>query len=194
MSDVEQIAFTGQRSDSDAYEFASWGWLTGDAPAPGSGIFDPDAFTSGDIWINLFEQAGTVQIINNDLRRDPTLESSILISLFTDFRADEIDALPDRSGDLRGWWAQIIGSKLWLLKRSKITPDLPDKITAYIKDSLQWLINDGVAEDVLINVNIIEPSTIEMEIIVLQPNIKDNQLFKYFFNWESQRISKGRII
>lgn len=34
---------------------------------------------------------------------DDTISALVLISLFTDARADESDTLPDQSSDLRGW-------------------------------------------------------------------------------------------
>jgi len=156
--------------------------------------YDPDAFRTGDIWINLLDNSGEVNMVNNDIRRDPTLESAIMIALFTDKRANEIDLLPDKSGDLRGWWADDIGSKLWLLRRSKITPDLPGQVEQWIKEALQPLIDDKAVKDFIIEVNIIEPNTLGINIVAEQPNIKQNQLFKYFFNWEAQKISKGRLI
>src|SRR5215472_15553230 len=72
------------------------------------------------------------------LRADGTLDDSqalataVIVALGTDRLADVTDVLPDPdSTDRRGWWGDLdaqevwdgwpIGSRLWLLKRDKIT-------------------------------------------------------------------------
>lgn len=77
------------------------------------------------------------------------LSNAITISLFTDARASDDDELPDGGTDKRGYWGDIdldadesLGSKLWLLKRSKITQDTLNKVHDYITEALQWLIDD----------------------------------------------------
>ena len=47
---------------------------------------------------------GNINILGNDAERDPGLETSILISLFSDRLADIEDLLPDNTGERRGWW------------------------------------------------------------------------------------------
>ena len=77
------------------------------------------------------------------------IETAVLISLFTDAAAGPDDAVPDTSGDPRGWWADpTIGSKLWLLARAKRTPQNLRLAIAYIRQALGWLTTDGVASAV----------------------------------------------
>jgi phage gp46-like protein len=78
-------------------------------------------------------------VIDWMLRSDGTLDdtqalaTAMIVALGTDHRADAAEALPDPdSTDRRGWWGDLdaeviwngwpIGSKLWLLRREKITP------------------------------------------------------------------------
>jgi phage gp46-like protein len=92
------------------------------------------------------------------LETDSGLATAILISLFTDRRADDTDELPGDADDRRGWWgdsvAEVpgdqIGSKLWLLERSKITTDSVRLARQYGEEALAWLIADGVAAAVLV--------------------------------------------
>ena len=52
------------------------------------------------------------------------LQTAMLISLFSDRQAAPGDVIPDGSNDPRGWWGDnTIGSRLWLLSRSKQTQD-----------------------------------------------------------------------
>lgn len=78
----------------------------------------------GDIWMGLTNGEGSIEIVKNDLRRDPGLETAVLISVFTDQRVEE-EAVPDNSADRRGWWGDLsedaTGSKFWLLFRSSTT-------------------------------------------------------------------------
>ena len=74
------------------------------------------------------------------------LENAITISLFTDARASDDDVEGD---DKRGYWGDMdlpgdesLGSKLWLLKREKITPDVINKTRDYCIDALVWLVDE----------------------------------------------------
>ncbi|WP_418132490.1 phage GP46 family protein [Variovorax sp. 375MFSha3.1] len=80
------------------------------------------------------------------------LSTSILISLFTDRRANEDDVLPDGS-DPRGWWCDAmdgrrIGSRLWLLERARNLPEVVRLAEEYALEALAWLIEDRVARKV----------------------------------------------
>lgn len=87
------------------------------------------------------------------------LNNAITISLFTDARASDDDTLPDDGTDKRGYWGDMdldagesLGSKLWLLKRSKITQDTLNLMHDYIVNALQWLIDDGHLQSVQVQV------------------------------------------
>lgn len=80
-----------------------------------------------------------------DLQAGQDLVTAALISVFTDAEAGSDDIIVDGSNDPRGWWGGPIGSKLWLLERSKATRTVPALAKAYIQDALTWMIDDGVA-------------------------------------------------
>ncbi len=96
---------------------------------------------------------------------DEGLERAIVISLFTDAKADDDDAIPDESTNRRGWWADSVappsnapaeypwltGSKLWLLWREKQTPETTRRAKRYAEKSLQWLIQRGDATSVVVS-------------------------------------------
>lgn len=78
------------------------------------------------------------------------LENAVTISLFTDALANSDDELPDGGTDRRGFWGDIelpenesLGSKLWLLKREKITNAVLNKTHDYVLQALTWLITDN---------------------------------------------------
>ena len=76
-----------------------------------------------------------------DLATDASLDTAILISLFTD-RYD-----PDTGQG--GWWGdshpdnpQLLGSRLWLLSKSKVTTQTLRTAEDYARESLAWLLDD----------------------------------------------------
>lgn len=80
---------------------------------------------------------------------DP-LARAVVISLFTWARARPDD---QTDGDSWGWWGDgvpdvendRIGSRLWLLARRAITPDVLNLSQTYAMEALQHLIDDLVA-------------------------------------------------
>lgn len=91
------------------------------------------------------------QVIKLGMDSAQPLVRAVIVSLFTWRRANPDDDLP---ADLRmGWWGDSfptipndrIGSRLWLLSRSTLTPETVAKAKEYAEEALQWLIDDGVA-------------------------------------------------
>jgi len=84
------------------------------------------------------------------------LTRSVVISFFTWRRAE-----PDDNADQpMGWWGDTwpavqndrYGSRLWLLQRSKLTNQLLPTVRGYIKECLQWMLDDDVASRIDIDV------------------------------------------
>lgn len=125
-------------------------------------------------------------IESGDLERDGGIESAIAISLFTDQRATEDDPLPGAQDDRRGWWGDIagndrtdqIGSKLWLLGRSKNITKTVDDAKVYAEAALQWLLDDGVAAEIDV-----EAEAVDKHILGLQVRVKKSdgsEIAKYY--------------
>ncbi|HLN23876.1 MAG TPA: phage GP46 family protein [Patescibacteria group bacterium] len=97
------------------------------------------------------EGRGDWAISGADLQSGDDLVTAVLVSLFTDAAARPDDVIPDGTTDPRGWWGDLgedvpIGSRLWLLDRSKATAEVLLKARDYIIEALQWLVDDGVVE------------------------------------------------
>lgn len=101
-----------------------------------------------------------------DLLTDDALDTAILISIYSDRRARLDDVLPDPNGSRRGWWGDAIadvegdqiGSRLWLLSREKQTPDVLNRAREIVAESLDWLVEDGVARSVTVGADWIDAS------------------------------------
>jgi phage gp46-like protein len=82
------------------------------------------------------------------------LPRAVLISLFSWRRANADDILP--GDDRQGWWGDTypeidndrIGSRLWLLWRSKLSQGTVSAAKEYAEEALKWLLDDGVAASV----------------------------------------------
>jgi phage gp46-like protein len=140
---------------------------------------------------------GDLGIKNGDLITDEGLETAVIISLFTDKRAADDDLLlDDRYKERRGWWGDLInpevegdeiGSKLWLLDREKTTKSSLQKTDQYIKDALQWMLEDGVITKVETQVE--RQGNIGNDILAMQVTIykADGReiALNYSYQWES---------
>ena len=108
-----------------------------------------------DITTTWIVQSGTGDwsISGGALTSGDDLETAVLISLFTDRAAEATDVPPDGGDDRRGWWGDEdedvpIGSRLWLLDRSRLTPAVANTARIYIEEALKWLVDDEVATSV----------------------------------------------
>ena len=82
---------------------------------------------------------------------EATLIRSVVISLFTWRRAATDDPVDD--DERFGWWGDSfpavdddrIGSRLWLLRRVKLTGQTQLDAEFYAREALLWLLDDGHA-------------------------------------------------
>ncbi len=134
---------------------------------------------------------GDWSIMGGALASGNDLASSVLISLFTDRIADDSDIPPDGSDDRRGWWGDIdeelpIGSRLWLLDRSRLTQDVANAAKIYMEEALQWLIDDQVALGVKVVTAIAGGSRLNSIVTVTH---RDGTVTPLNFNWVWNQIS-----
>lgn len=115
------------------------------------------------------------------------LETAILISLFTDrlARADDVIDGDDR----RGWWGDTgseypIGSRLWLLRREKLTTKVALKAEDYANEALAWLRDDGVVTAIVADAQIVYPNRLNLIISYQQPG-RAQASVRYSWVWET---------
>jgi phage gp46-like protein len=134
----------------------------------------------------------TIRVSGYELLRDPGFETAVLISILSDARADATDTLPTSGETRRGWWgSQLIdhqlGSKLWLLERSKITDSTLALAEQYVNDALDWLKTDDIAQDIhtVAARDVSKKNQINFKTTIKKTD-SINVTFKYFINWEYQ--------
>lgn len=139
------------------------------------------------LW-NAQQSVGDWVEASGDLQQGDDLDTAILISLFTDRLARDDD---DIGGDnRRGWWGDIdqeypIGSRLWLLRRQKLTVVTANKAETYASEALKWLIDDGIVASVNPVTQIVYPNRLNLFITYQKPGQRAASK-RYFWVWETK--------
>lgn len=142
------------------------------------------------VWSN---ETGTADLsmIDLDLASDRGLMTAMVISLFTDRRAETDDVPPSGdTKDRRGWWADrfadvegdLIGSRLWLLDRAKRTKETELRAKEYALEAWAWLIEDRVVESVDVTVEVTAKDLIFAG--ALNRPGRDPVTFRFAHTWE----------
>lgn len=129
-----------------------------------------------------------------DLDGRETLGTAVIMSLFTDRRAEKDDRLPDKNVSRRGWWGDtypefdqdFIGSRLWLLHREKQTDETLARAREYVREAVQWLVDDGVASRVDSEVEWVAKEhrgIMGIKIVLHRPD-GPREVFKYDYLWD----------
>lgn len=146
------------------------------------------------------EGFGDVVMAGQDLARDDGLESAVLISLFTDGRADPSQlAIDDDHADLRGYWGDVappvpgdeLGSHLWTLARAKQTAQTLERARTYCEKALAWLVDDRVAQEVDVDAAYTARGVITVAIDILRPD-GSRVSFRYDYEWAAQAAKANR--
>lgn len=163
-------------------------------PPPSRGGTVSSAVQLADLALTWSNTSGNadLSLIDDDLASDRGLITAMLLSLFTDRRAETDDVPPSGDpNDRRGWWADQfsevegdkIGSRLWLLDRAKISNENKLRAREYVLEAWQWMLDDKVASaidatvDQLVNGFVIGGS-------VQRPN-GDRTSFRFSHVWDN---------
>lgn len=122
-----------------------------------------------------------------DLVCGDDLQTAMLISLLSDRLADESDDTD--GGDRRGWWGDYeqdyrIGSRLWLLRRQKLTTLTALKAEDFALEALQWMVDDGVVSSLTTEARIVYPDRLYLTITYRRPDADTTEYQRFFWLWE----------
>lgn len=111
---------------------------------------------------------------DGDIATQDFFDTAILVSLFTDARADASQIL--RPEDRRGWIGNEQtpgfeqGSLLWLYYRSRRTRTVRNGIADAARRSLQWMVEEGYAVAVRAETLLSEPNGLDLRVEIEKPN------------------------
>lgn len=133
-----------------------------------------------------------IQISGSDFASVEGMETAVITSYFTDVRASAVQV--QNAQDRRGWVGNILsdigrelGGLLWILDQSRITNDTLNFAKVHAKDSLQWMIDDGLARSVRITVS----RSGTRGIVILTDILSiDNTILRYVTLWRRSDFSK----
>lgn len=141
------------------------------------------------------EFAADLTVDGGDLVGDEGLETAVLMSLFLDREAAPGDVLPEGETDRRGWWGDSfpvvdgdrIGSRLWLLARSKATPVVLSRAEEYAREALAWLLEDRVASRVDVSAEfLLAGNGLGLAVQIYRPDRADPVSFRFGRAWAAQ--------
>lgn len=123
------------------------------------------------------------------LKTGDDLESAIIISIFTDRRANDDDKLLPNE-DPRGWFGDTfspyrndkIGSRLWLLRRGKMLPETLVKAREYVLEALRWLVDDNIVSSVNVTTERYNMNTLAILVEVIKPQGSDTFNFQHVWD------------
>jgi phage gp46-like protein len=131
-----------------------------------------------------------------DFAAEAGLRTAVLLSLCCDATARVDDAIPDATTDRRGWWADFTtqagalrdetGSRLWLLNREVITPDVLDRAQHYAADALAWMVADGVAESVAVQATEVQRGVIGLGVLLNRGTARES---RFDVLWQQEGLS-----
>jgi len=151
------------------------------------GLFIPNGYTFFDLIVE-----------QDDFLTDLGLETAIAISLFSDQRIT-LQEIPDGEVTRKGWWGDMfptaegdkIGSKLWIYRRRKRTNETRLAIIQAAKDSLAWLIEDGVAKSVVVNGEFFGENALGQIGLTIDIERSNGPAAKYSVIWDSQGVRRA---
>jgi phage gp46-like protein len=150
---------------------------------------------AGDLALLWSDAVGSADVelidFDADLATDRGLMTAVVLSLFTDRRAEADDVPPSGDArDRRGWWADqfariggdFIGSRLWLLDRSTLKNETALRAAEYVRESLKWMVDDRIVEatDVVCT---LAQTGILIALSLSRPG-RDATTFRFAYTWD----------
>jgi len=89
--------------------------------------------------------------LDGDFEMDQSYDTAIVVSIFTDARADESEIA--ESSNRRGWAGneatpgREMGGKVWLWVTNRNTPAVRRGLASALDDCLAWFVTDGLLDE-----------------------------------------------
>lgn len=151
----------------------------------------------GDLALRLVDGQLDLAIEEDDVAQDGGWKTALLLSVGLDRRAEVDDPIPAGDGDARGWWADQfasvegdrIGSRGWLLDRSKREPGVVPRAREILREALAWAIEDhaGSVVDVVAEVS---GDQLRHQVVLRRP-ANDPIALRYSHVWDAELAEEG---
>jgi phage gp46-like protein len=149
-----------------------------------------------DIALKIDGENFDVAIANGDLEMDEGLETAVALSLFCDARVSD-EELPQGQTVKRGFWADkyssvdgdVWGSRLWTLAREKRQVAVLRKAEDFVKEALEWLVEDGVATSITATASFTAGTSNAWEILIVIQK-PAGRTSRYQVLWDKQELKR----
>ena len=125
----------------------------------------------------------------NDLHLTDSLKNAVLLSLgiWASGRVPDGNAVLEPQ--ISGWWGSSLddielGSTIWKSFIDKVGEPVLDKIDAAVTQALKWMVDDGVAKDVVPDTSILSKNSVEIVVKIIRPDSSEEE-YKWQVNWEA---------
>lgn len=130
-------------------------------------------------------------VFKDDLKTTDSLHAAVLLSLALWDREELPEGVATIEPVYGGWWGNAleeipVGSRLWKLFSEKVTQKALDDAKVLAEKALKWLIDDGVAKSVSVDVqrNELNENGIDIEVKIEKPS-GDREEFRWQANWNA---------
>jgi phage gp46-like protein len=136
---------------------------------------------------------GDWNVVGPDLETGDDLVTAVLVSLFTDGRAQDGDVIPDGSQDRRGFWGDPwlgspLGSRLWLIDRAKQTEAIRLAAEDFAHEALAWMVTSRIVASVDIEAEWMSAGFLGL---VITLNEADGSVVVLEFRWAWAALAQG---
>jgi phage gp46-like protein len=134
-----------------------------------------------------------ISFTDGDFTLERGLQTAIQMSVFCEQRIDDEHVPPTQRG---GWVGNILqpvkgyeqGSLIWTKYQSNMNPELKSVLEGYLLNAFTWMIEDGIAQDVEAEVNLLANYKIQ-GIITITKNDGTQIPPQYFDLWEFTSVN-----
>lgn len=138
----------------------------------------------GDFKLFVGDLAAEIEVTNGEPTMTGGFTSAVLISLFTEINIDGSVA----------WWADSVstdsaltGGRFFTIFTAKNTNDNLNQLHDFALESLQWLIDDGIAKAITFSFVRLTNKLVSITITITQPDNTETNV-RFNINWEKQSI------
>lgn len=144
-----------------------------------------------DIALKYVGQIADFQMVSGDLGTDDGLGTSILVSLFTDKRAEASEVESGVVDEFGGWWGSLLinnsgfGSRIWFTRRSKLTGRTLDSLGHYAEEALQWILTEKLARKIVVSTQRLNATVAVLRVDLYRPGATAPNRYEFETFWSA---------
>ena len=126
-----------------------------------------------------------------DLLMSDSLENAVAISIGTYARERKLGRNANLKPCLSGWWGDalddngILGGYLYEAFPRKLNTATAKSVEALVKETLQWMVDDGIANSVECSASVVNDEFISLSVTLTRPNGNQENPFMYELKWKA---------